>query len=319
MANRPDSEDALERTSRSAPGGAATFRGVIETLLPEAATVVEAFDDPPGVALFPQEQERMRQAVDKRVREFTTVRHCARTALDRLGIPPVPILPDKHGAPQWPAGIVGSMTHCDGYRAAVLARATDLATVGVDAEPHEPLPDDVLGTVSLPEERKRLGVLAAQQPEVCWDRLLFSAKESVYKAWYPLTGAWLDFEEASITFSPGANTGPSPNPSPNTIATPGPRHGLGPAPRLSPGSSPTHDPRSDTGTSATAVVSATAAVSSSSSSAGTADPLNTFYARLLVPGPIVGGMRLAGFSGRWMVRDGLLFTAIAIAAPPTGP
>jgi enterobactin synthetase component D / holo-[acyl-carrier protein] synthase len=238
---------------------------VIETLLPDAATVVEAFDDPPGVALFPQERERVRQAVDKRVREFTTVRHCARTALDRLGIPPAPILPDAHGAPQWPEGIVGSMTHCDGYRAAAVARATQIATLGVDAEPHGPLPDDVIGTVSLPEERKRIALLTARRPEVHWDRLLFSAKESVYKAWYPLTGAWLDFEEALITFALEG------------------------------------DVEADAG--AKADVDADAAP-------------ERFYARLLVPGPIVGGMRLTGFSGRWKVQDGLLFTAIAVPAPP---
>lgn len=44
--------------------------------------------------------------------------------------------------------------------------------------------------------------LAALQPEVCWDRLVFSAKESVYKAWFPLTRRWLDFEEALLTLDP---------------------------------------------------------------------------------------------------------------------
>ena len=39
-----------------------------------------------------------------------------------------------------------------------------------------------------------------------WDRLLFSMKESVYKAWFPLTGSWLDFDEASITVEPAAGT-----------------------------------------------------------------------------------------------------------------
>jgi len=37
---------------------------------------------------------------------------------------------------------------------------------------------------------------------VHWDRLLFSAKESVYKAWYPLTRRWLGFEDARLTVDP---------------------------------------------------------------------------------------------------------------------
>ena len=47
-------------------------------------------------------------------------------------------------------------------------------------------------------ERVRLRELAGTYPAVHWDRLLFSAKESVYKAWFPLTGKWLDFTEADI-------------------------------------------------------------------------------------------------------------------------
>jgi 4'-phosphopantetheinyl transferase EntD len=43
----------------------------------------------------------------------------------------------------------------------------------------------------LPGERAMLRDLAATAPGPCWDRLLFSAKESVYKAWFPPAGRWL--------------------------------------------------------------------------------------------------------------------------------
>ena len=42
--------------------------------------------------------------------------------------------------------------------------------------------------------------------QVHWDRVLFSAKESIYKAWFPLTGRWLGFEEASLSIDPAAGT-----------------------------------------------------------------------------------------------------------------
>jgi 4'-phosphopantetheinyl transferase EntD len=51
-----------------------------------------------------------------------------------------------------------------------------------------------------------LTTLAAEAPGTCWDRLLFSAKESVYKTWFPLTQRWLGFEEAEISVDPENGT-----------------------------------------------------------------------------------------------------------------
>ncbi|MFE2376991.1 4'-phosphopantetheinyl transferase [Streptomyces sp. NPDC059398] len=173
---------------------------MLEEVLPDSVVVVEALsDDEAGqFPLYPEEAALVAKAVDKRRHEFTTVRTCARRAMEKLGVPPQPVLTGERGAPRWPEGLRGSMTHCDGYRAAALVRSADLASLGIDAEPHAPLPHGVLDTVSLPAERERLAGLAARRPGVHWDRLLFSAKESVYKAWFPLTGKWLGFEEADI-------------------------------------------------------------------------------------------------------------------------
>jgi 4'-phosphopantetheinyl transferase EntD len=179
---------------------------VIERILPGEVECAEAFGDLADVALFPEEEALIARAVDKRRREFTTARGCARRALGALGVGPVPILPGERGAPQWPAGIVGSITHCPGYRAAAASRARDTLAIGLDAEPDQPLPDGVLGAVALPGERARLRDLTAAEPGISWDRLLFSAKESVYKAWFPLARRWLGFEDADITIDPVAGT-----------------------------------------------------------------------------------------------------------------
>ncbi|MEU3554647.1 4'-phosphopantetheinyl transferase family protein [Streptomyces fragilis] len=179
---------------------------MIGDLLPGTVAAVETFRDDPAedTPLYPEEEAAVARAVTKRRREFAAVRGCARLAMRQLGIPPRAVPSGPRGAPRWPQGVVGSMTHCEGYRAAALARTSDLASLGIDAEPHRPLPDDVLAAVSLPAERERLGRLAVRRPDVHWDRLLFSAKESVYKAWFPLTGAWLDFEEADIEITPSS-------------------------------------------------------------------------------------------------------------------
>jgi 4'-phosphopantetheinyl transferase EntD len=98
--------------------------------------------------------------------------------------------------------VIGSITHCTGYRAAVVARTGDVASIGIDAEPHVPLPDNVEEAVTVTGERAALAELTAAHPAIHWDRLLFSAKESVYKAWYPLTGRRLGFDEARLTVNP---------------------------------------------------------------------------------------------------------------------
>ncbi|WP_107485252.1 4'-phosphopantetheinyl transferase superfamily protein [Streptomyces sp. MP131-18] len=176
-------------------------------LLPEQVAVVETAGDVAEPGLFPEEAERVAAAVDERRREFGTVRYCARAALAGLGGPRVPLLPGERGAPQWPEGFIGAMTHCLGYRAAAVARATEMTGIGIDAEPNEPLRDPgVLKLIALPEERAALPGLAARRPDVSWERLLFSAKESVYKVWFPLTHKWLDFEEAVIEPDPDAGT-----------------------------------------------------------------------------------------------------------------
>lgn len=179
---------------------------MIEEILPAAVASREMFTDPPDVDLFPEEEALVARAVGKRRREFATARACARAALATLGVAPAPIVPGERGAPGWPPGIVGSITHCAGYRAAVVASASDVLTIGVDAEPDDVIPDGVLDMISLPGERARLKDLATAAPGTNWDRLLFCAKEATYKAWFPLARRWLGFNDADITIDPAGGT-----------------------------------------------------------------------------------------------------------------
>ncbi|UYM03625.1 4'-phosphopantetheinyl transferase family protein [Solicola gregarius] len=172
---------------------------LLDRIVTEPVRVVETRADR-EIALFGSEHRAIAGAVPRRRAEFGTVRWCARAALDELGIAAVPILPGERGAPIWPDGVVGAMTHCTGYRAAALARASDVAALGVDAEPNEPLPAGVLGIVASAEEAEALATLPRRG--IAWDRVLFSAKESVYKAWFPLARRWLGFEDAVVAVHP---------------------------------------------------------------------------------------------------------------------
>lgn len=174
----------------------------MKRLLPSDVVVAEARSDAGTDGLLPEEHAVIADAVAARQAEFATVRRCARQALAQLGAAPQPILPGPHGAPRWPDGIVGSMTHCDGYRAAAVASSTGFLGLGIDAEPHRPLPDGVLRLIARPEEFEQLSALPSG---FYWDTLLFAIKEAVYKAWHPLTGDWLDFDAVSIGIDSAQN------------------------------------------------------------------------------------------------------------------
>jgi 4'-phosphopantetheinyl transferase EntD len=79
-----------------------------------------------------------------------------------------------------------------------VARAQGFVTIGIDAEPNKRLPDGVLDTIASVEELEWLQSCMHDASTVCWDRLLFSIKEAVYKAWFPLASRKLGFEDASI-------------------------------------------------------------------------------------------------------------------------
>jgi 4'-phosphopantetheinyl transferase EntD len=175
---------------------------VLSRLLPPYVESEEHVGDATADGLLPEEEAHVAHAVDQRRREYATVRRCARTCLSRLGHPPVPLLVGHGGAPAWPDGVRGSMTHCDGYAAAAVGTTRHLAGIGIDAEPDAPLPDGVLDVVASASERARLALLPDGPGSPSWDRLMFSAKESVYKAWYPLVGAWLDHQDADVVIHP---------------------------------------------------------------------------------------------------------------------
>lgn len=175
---------------------------MIEQLLPAGVAVVEASEDVPGELVFQGEEDLVADAVEHRRREFVTARRCAREALAKFGLAPVAIRRGPQREPQWPEGIVGSITHTTGFRAAAVAPRSLVASIGIDTEPNEPLPDGVERLVTVPGEPEMLATLASAFPAIHWGRLLFSAKEAIYKSWYPVTGRWLGFDDAHLTIDP---------------------------------------------------------------------------------------------------------------------
>jgi 4'-phosphopantetheinyl transferase EntD len=173
---------------------------MISAIVPAGIAVSEIAGDLEDASLLPEEAAALGRVSEGRRREYAISRTCARRALAGLGIAPMPILSGPKREPLWPAGIVGSITHCSGYCAVAVARDELFATIGIDAEIHDELPPGVLGTVALEEELDWMRALSTAG--IHWDRILFSAKESVYKAWYPMAKRWLGFKDALVTVQP---------------------------------------------------------------------------------------------------------------------
>lgn len=167
-------------------------------ILPAAVRSVSTREKFSPSALCVEEQAIVANAVERRKSEFATGRMCAHHLLATLGRRHQPILRDDKGAPVWPPGIVGSITHCHLLVAAAVSSHPGIASVGIDAESNEALPEGVSGIVCTDGELRLLAELTRFDPTVAWDRLIFSAKESVYKAWYPVMSEWLGFHDVAL-------------------------------------------------------------------------------------------------------------------------
>jgi 4'-phosphopantetheinyl transferase EntD len=167
-------------------------------LLPSTVLLAEmAPDQADPEQLHAAEFAQIAHAVERRRREYAAGRLLARELLRQCGAPPSPLLNGTDRAPQWPVGVVGSITHCTGFCAVAVTTDAATAAVGIDAEPAEPLPEGVAARVLGDAERRSLERLPAEL-QGCADRLVFSAKEAVFKALFPLIRAFLDFPEVEV-------------------------------------------------------------------------------------------------------------------------
>ena len=115
-----------------------------------------------------------------------------RALLARLGHAACAVPRSPSGAPLWPAGVTGSFAHDQHVAVAAVALCRDVAALGIDVEPAALLPPELLDMVVTPQERQRLG------DDPYRGRLLFTAKEAVYKAAYPLDRTFLEFHDVEV-------------------------------------------------------------------------------------------------------------------------
>lgn len=151
-------------------------------------------------ALLPEEASLLGQAARARQLEFQAGRHCARLAMRRVGAGG-PVLRGLDRSPIWPAGIVGSIAHTRkndrAFCGAAVARTPAVRSIGLDLEIDAPLEAKLWRRILRDAEKEWISEL----PE--FDRgpmamVVFSAKESVYKCQYALSGTFLEFSDVQI-------------------------------------------------------------------------------------------------------------------------
>lgn len=137
-------------------------------------------------------------AVLKRQVEFAAGRWCAAHALRRSGYRGPPAIEiGEHRAPRWPAGYLGSISHSAGWAVAIAAANDGWHGMGIDLEQtmEESNARALAGRIGNVAEMA-LGARAGI-PFATWATLLFSAKESLFKALYPSVGRYFHFPDAA--------------------------------------------------------------------------------------------------------------------------
>jgi 4'-phosphopantetheinyl transferase EntD len=119
--------------------------------------------------------------------------------LARLGIVDYPLLPGPDRCPIWPAGVIGSISHADGFCGAAVARQEPSAGIGLDIESADGLEEALWPSVLRPAERHWLEQRSASEQRRL-AKLVFSAKECAYKCQYGVYAQWLDFHDAEASF-----------------------------------------------------------------------------------------------------------------------
>ena len=150
--------------------------------------------------LHPAEENYFSQLSSvSRKEHYRSGRICAGEVLSKLGARGQPVLRDPQTRePLWPEGISGAITHCGNWAAAAAGKTSDVSGIGIDIEDLERQVDSRISRhVCIPEEQKWLQECGEDFLEQNL-KIIFSAKESIFKAFFPYTRTYLHFHDARI-------------------------------------------------------------------------------------------------------------------------
>lgn len=194
--------DALTAAGRVLTGTArhpevAALQRALDAFAPGVATGCRPILPGDEAALHEAEADSIASSIVAVRRASGAARALARGLLDGFGHRDVALVRTASGAPAWPEGIVGSLAHDQEVAVAAVALRSRIAALGIDVEPADPLPDDIVDLVVTVAERDGLE-RGGLDRDPLHGRLLFAAKEAVYKAMHPLEGVFLDFHDIVV-------------------------------------------------------------------------------------------------------------------------
>jgi len=142
--------------------------------------------------------ELLDKAVVKRKSEFVAGRYLSRRALMSLGASNVSVGIGINREPLWPNSFIGSISHSEGVAICAVSHQDDSKRIGIDVEDffNVKTARDIVSTVLIDAEYELVGTNTNLNPVIL--TLIFSAKESLFKALYPEVGHYFDFDAAEI-------------------------------------------------------------------------------------------------------------------------
>ncbi len=176
---------------------AARLSQPLQALFPTGVVVAEMREPGDVSQLLPGEADTLTRAVPKRIGEFVAGRLCARRALAEFGIANFALKVRQDRTPEWPAGVVGSISHTAGMYLAAVAAQSQVAALGIDCEVVGHVSAEIWPTICGAPELKWLESLPTHERPAAV-ALIFAAKEAFYKCQYPLTREWLDFKDLDV-------------------------------------------------------------------------------------------------------------------------
>jgi len=159
---------------------------------PSVLTGCRLIEDGDETSLFPVEAAALRKFPVATRRASGAARRVARDLLAQFGYQDCPLPRSAGGAPTWPRGVVGSLAHDHQFVVAAVGSSRELAGLGIDVEPAEELPHELVPVVCTPRERAMIAGHALA------GRALFAAKEAVYKAVNPIDGVFLEHHDVEV-------------------------------------------------------------------------------------------------------------------------
>lgn len=147
--------------------------------------------------LFPEEKKTIATACEQRQQEFATGRWCARQAMAVLELPAQPVLRGQEDEPLWPYGVCGSITHTRGAYCAAVAAHKNIISLGLDIEAQaRSISPEAMAVIANEDEMNWLSKMGEDRRQM--EKLVFCAKESVFKLLYPIIKKRFSFSAFSV-------------------------------------------------------------------------------------------------------------------------